>query len=181
LEKEALVGHVLRLLPQLLRPPGEPLPPGATGEQIDRLADCLGFPPPPELEHWLRCRNGPCVGPGGVYGIETARDFLDIRGYLALYPEWRERGWIPIAGNGTGDRYVVDALQSLAPSQAVYFVDCHESTDEPAYVVASGVWRFLAFLFEKELGSGRAWPFTRDYVLERDPEVGAIGDELLPW
>lgn len=184
---------------------------GASEDALSRAGQRLGFPLPDQLARWLRICNGSYLGPGGLLGIETVTDFLDLEHTLAsvsrLWPEWRVRRWIPVAGDGCGDYYVLDASAGKPwPSGAVFFVD-HEDFDRLAYVVASALPRFLCFLFDEELqarprrlepapsdgadwraelhaqirAEPPSWPFHREYVLERDPDLASFPAALLPW
>ena len=68
-----LMTEVIELLQQVRGPPGEAIP-GPVGEdQISRFEDRTGLILPPGLRSWLLVSNGPCVGPGGLKGIDTAR------------------------------------------------------------------------------------------------------------
>ena len=59
------------------------------------------------------------------------------------------------------------------------FVDVIESRDEPAFIVASNLWQFLAFLFRKDLGKSR-WPFDKEEVVRSDPQILKT-EFVLPW
>ena len=71
---------------------------------------------------------------------------------------WRDRGWLPVAGDGCGNQYVL-------VSHGI------------AYVVASDLWTFLRFLLLRETGDGR-WPFDRRAVIAADPELAGLPIEL---
>jgi hypothetical protein len=64
----------------------------------------------------------------------------------------------------------------------VYFIDPYQDGGYgvPTYAVASGLWRFLWFLFRSELGD-RSWPFDRAAVLVADPELAGVRGARLPW
>ena len=130
---------------------------------------------PPALRDWWRFTNGPCIGPGGMYGIRPQREELDVEGVYPYHPEWRLRNWVPIAGDGCGNDYVLAADGSLGPSLPVFFYE-HEQSDpvRVEYVVASGLWPFLRFLLRYEMGE-RGWPFNQTTVLAIDPEIKACG------
>lgn len=122
--------------------------------------------------------NGPCIGPGGLYGIRTERGSLDAIEIVAGYPTWISSGWLPVAGDGCGNFYVI--LMSAHGGCPVGFIETIASTDQIAYVVASDLWHFLTGLLERELGD-RDWPFMRDYVLRRDPKLAECKMAPLPW
>jgi hypothetical protein len=164
-------------------PPNEPLPAGISHAEIDLFTERTGLPIPPELRAWLLFTNGPCIGPGGIYGIRPKRNHLDIEGHYEYLPEFKENRWIPIGSDGCGDYYVIALAphhQSLDP---VYFIDLHLDGcfAKPTYVVASGFLRFLRFLFREELGLESGWPFDEKMVLANDPDLAHCTGALTPW
>jgi hypothetical protein len=166
------------LLARLPLPPGETLPGGASPEALSGFTARTGVQLPEPLQQWLRLSNGPCVGPGGVFGVAVPRAFLDIERFYARYPGWRARGWIPVAGDATGNCYVSVPTRGEHP---VAFIDLGDDPERPAYAVASDALQFLAFLFEKELGNP-AWPFNAAEVCARDPKLAELLGELpAPW
>lgn len=174
------------LVDKVPRPPGYSLPPGATESAISEFESSTGLPLPIELREWLSTCNAPCIGPGGLYGIAPARNSLSIREHLASEPEWIRKGWIPVAGDGNGDYYVLDSHTGAAESHPVYFLDHEISLKEPAYIVASNLWQFLRFLLQAELdrlqNRSSGWPFNEASVLKADPELGRCGVNVpLPW
>lgn len=148
---------------------------GASDADLTELGVHLGFPVPSELADWLRVCRGSTAGPGGLFGIGNAVDGLNISGYLTWFPEWRESGWIPVAGDGTGNYYILDVGRTGHP---VGFVEPSETVSEVQYFVASGLGVFLRELLVHEISSNR-WPFDRDYVERVDTAVLAL--EPLPW
>jgi cell wall assembly regulator SMI1 len=163
---------VLDLLGRAPRPPEEAPPVGATAAELATLEHTLGFPLPNDLRAWLTVCRGSLAGPGGLYGVDTAP--TSIASVLDLYPDWRDRRWIPVAGDGCGNHDVLEA-------GAVFFVDTMASVDAFDYVVASGLIPFLTFLLERELGA-KGWPFDADYVFARDPALAHVSEpSLLPW
>lgn len=160
-------------------PPGEHLPGGASRAAIDEAEARLGLTFPDALKDWLALCNGPCVGPGGVFGVRTAREFLDIEEVSSWFPTWRTRGWIPIAGDGSGNYYVLVPVEGKWP---VCFVEASADSDAIAFVVASDLSLFLFALFQKEAGHDDGWPFDRATVVAVDPEIQVFrGCMPLPW
>ncbi|SIM87955.1 hypothetical protein [Micromonospora cremea] len=96
----------------------------------------------------------------------------------ATYAGWLQLGWLPVAGDGFGNSYVLLIRGPLAG--CVAFVEAIADPDEIAYVAASNLWTFLRFLFEKELGA-KGWPFGSKVVLAADPDLAQIPGDLLPW
>jgi cell wall assembly regulator SMI1 len=122
--------------------------------------------------------KGEAIGPGGVFGARPDREFLDIAACLGLHPHWRFRNWLPVAGDGCGNYYVLVVTGSLAGF--VGFIETIADDDAIDFVVASSLWQFLFFLFARELGE-QGWPFEARSVLAEDPDVGRAPAELLAW
>jgi hypothetical protein len=102
---------------------------------------------------------------------------LDIELILESFPDWKIKQWIPVAGDGCGNYYV------LVPSSighAVGFVEAVSSSDGIQYLVASGFWKFLIFLLRRELGEKR-WPFNKKFVVSIDSEILKAEAAPLPW
>lgn len=168
---------VVSLLPILEKPPGEGIPSGIHLADLDRLEQRIEFKLPSSFRSWLMTTNGPCVGPGGTVGIGTSRDLQDLESIYDLHPTWKAKKWVPIAGDGCGNYYVL--IHGEYDVEPVVFVDVMENADEPAFVVASSLWHFLYFLFRKDLGKSR-WPFDKAEVVASDPKILETGFEL-PW
>lgn len=173
-----IVERVRVLLERVPRAPEQPAPGGADPAEISELSNELGIALPAELVAWLEVCRGEAIGPGGVFGVRPDRDDCDIAGRLAGQPEWRRRGWLPVAGDGCGNSYVLLTTGPL--TGFVGLVDTVADPDGLAYVVASDLWRFLRFLFERELGE-TGWPFDQNLVLAEDPDLATAPPELLPW
>jgi len=105
---------------------------------------------------------------------------LDVEGYLDTYPLWPDKKWLPVAGDGCGNTYVLIA----DPSDPLYLSVCFIDSAEPdmiSYIVASGIWYFIQFLIEKEKGEELHWPFDKEYVSSIDPDMLELEPTLLPW
>lgn len=181
---EQLEAEVLRLL-HLVRPLGNaPIRPRRAAS-----LDLLAFERkhqlelPYELKAWLRHCDGAAVSPGGVYSLFTRGPCASMDWFLGEYPAWRDRGWLPVAGAGCGDIYVL-ASQLVSPggTHPVFFLD-QADWDRPAYLVASGLWRFLYRLFRSEIEPRplAAWPFDRAAMQLEDPELAVCRGIRLPW
>jgi cell wall assembly regulator SMI1 len=168
---------ILKLVGQSVFPPGETVPAGATPAQIERLENSLGFHVPNELRAWLRNCNGPCIGAGGIAGVETKRRAQDIGSILADHPDWQDHKWLPVAGDGSGNFYL---LITNGDKHPVGFVDTMEDARNPAFIVASDLWKFLGFYLEQDVGECR-WPFDRGYVVTKDPAILSHGNLGFPW
>jgi hypothetical protein len=170
--------RVRRLQPLVPRDPQQPLPGGASDTELADLAARLGVALPQVLTAWLRICKGAAIGPGGLFGARPDQAFLDMAERLALHPQWRAVGWLPIAGDSCGND---DVLITTGPQAGfVAFIETVADPDRTAYLVASDLWRFLVFLLQRELGDRRL-PFDAAAVLHSDPRLseGPIG--LLPW
>lgn len=187
MKAELLEGEVMRLL-SLVRP----LIDGALRLRPVHAADVTAFERkhrlelPDELKGWLRHCDGAPVSPGGIYPLfSRSPDQASIDWYLESFPSWRDRGWIPIASDGCGDVFLL-ATRIRAPggTHPVFFLD-QADFENPAYLVASGLWRFLYFLLKSELerdqGQHVSWPFDRDAVLTEDPDLAACSGMPFPW
>jgi len=159
-------------------PPDEPRPSGATDKQIEAAEMRMGIKFPPEFRAFLCYLNGPRIGPGGILGVGVDRAACDICHLLNMYPHWKSRRWIPVAGDGCGNYFVLVTCDGKEPP--VGFVDTMAAPNEIAYVVASDFWHFLDFLLKRELGK-TGWPFTRDVVIRADPGILDCESAKLPW
>lgn len=182
----AVKARVFKLLLVVPREPGTTLPDGASDDNLAMFTKTTGLSLPSELVEWLKLCNGPCVGPGGLYGIAPAREFLRIEAELAINTEWKQRNWLPVAGDGTGNYYIIDANTECNGSHPIFFLDHEVSLIEPVYIVASNLWTFLLFILQSELDWENShkthWPFEKEYVLSIDPELEKIDIAIpLPW
>ena len=172
--------EILAMVQQVKLPPGETLPPGIGSDEIDAFSRRTRLHVPPELTEWLKICNGPCFNPEGTYGIGVSRKILDIESKLKLKPEYLSLGWIPLAGDGCGDYYLVATKEEYGPGYPVFFIDHEIAYDQPRYIVASSIAHFLRFYLEESLGA-YYWPFTKDKVLEKDPDICGFHGIRLPW
>jgi hypothetical protein len=99
-----------------------------------------------------------------------------------VYPSWKDKGWIPVAGDGCGNYYVLATRGSGVETakRPIYFVDTSMDREKPAYVVASDLWHFLRFILRDELGRDY-WPFKKYRVLEEDPDLEEAPGAPKPW
>lgn len=171
------IANLLQLVP---KPPEDSIPPGLDELHLDQFEGRTGITLPPMMRRWLMLTNGPCVGPGGFYGIRPMRSDLDIEGRIALFPEWRNRKWIPVAGDGCGNDYIMPTQNEFGTGLPIIFVDTTISPDVPIYVVASDLEHFLLGILQKEMGV-KGWPFDPNHVLEFDPQITNCRDIKLPW
>ena len=124
------IERVVELVNGAQRAPEEPHIRGASPEDLHHLEERLARRIPIQLRDWLLICNGAGIGPGGFFGNRADRPSLDLPAVLALYPEWHDQGWLPVAGDGCGNYYV------LQPSGQVGFVDTMNdpaSIEPPSY------------------------------------------------
>lgn len=172
------VHQIREMVARVPRPAELASPGGAHLNDIESLERKHGLALPDDLKKWLLAFNGAPIGPGGVFGVGDIPRHLSIDHYFGLYPEWRDAGFVPIAGDGCGGYFVID---SRVPSGfPVHYVDPHEDSLQPQYAVASNLFSFLRFLLLREMGETR-WPFDREYVLDLDPNLSSLGKVVLPW
>ena len=96
-----------RLVAGADRAPEDDPPEGASAAELARLSDRLGRSLPPLLKGWLSICRGAAIGPGGVFGQRPDRPGLDMVRIRDLSPEWQSLGWLPVAGDGCGNYYVL--------------------------------------------------------------------------
>lgn len=92
--------EVIRRLNRVPRPKSEGAPVGISAERVRTIAVRMNMQVPVELVQWLSVCNGYCMGPGGLFGMETTRDFFDIETYITIFPSWKAHGWIPSLATG---------------------------------------------------------------------------------
>ena len=106
------VERVRSLIHGAVRAPGEEIQ-GARAEDLLALSGRLGRDLPPQLPELLALCNGARIGPGGLFGQRPEEPRIDSPSYLELFPEWTAKGWIPVAGDGCGNCYVLLADGSV--------------------------------------------------------------------
>jgi len=166
-----------KLATQMKLPLGDTFPKGVQNEQIETFQKHFDINFPLELVMWLRFTNGPCIGPSGIFGINTIRKNLDIGYYFGLYPDWAKKKFIPIAGDGCGNVYVILHGFSQDP---IAFIDVAEDNKIPAFLVASDLWHFFCFYLLNWIGE-TGWPFDREKVLRFDPHLIDMSGAPKAW
>jgi hypothetical protein len=174
------IDSLLALAREVARRESIRLSPGTDDSAIFEFTDRTGVTVPDDLAAWLKRTNGNPLGPGGLFGIATHRKALDVELRYCTFPKWRDCGWIPVAGDGCGNYYMLATQHEFGFGYPVFFVDVIADSETPAYIVASAIGPFLRFILEQELREDRLWPFNRGFVLDRDPEIEEFGIPL-PW
>ncbi len=89
-KKEDII-DLLKIVPM---PPGYVIPNGLTEKEIMFAENRIGIYFPNELKEWLQISNGPCVGPGGIFGVTTDKSSLNIAEISSMYDSWRSYQFI---------------------------------------------------------------------------------------
>lgn len=143
--------EAIRLLTFLDLAPDDVLPSGATLRQLRDFEKRTELKLPNQIREWLSICNAPCVAEGGVFGVSPTRPFLDIESYLFDHPGWRDNNWLPVAGDGCGNYYIVVLNAEDLDFCPVFFVDHEESYDILSHEIAPDFWSFLLWLFKRDL------------------------------
>jgi len=129
-----------RLVAGADRAPEDDPPEGASAAELARLSDRLGRSLPPLLRSWLSICRGAAIGPGGVFGQRPDRPGLDMVSIRDLSPVWQSLGWLPVAGDGCGNYYV------LTEGGTVGFVEPMSDPGRLERQVSSDLLSFMADL-----------------------------------
>ncbi|GGL21487.1 hypothetical protein GCM10012284_65100 [Mangrovihabitans endophyticus] len=126
------------------------MPGGANEDELADLERRLEVPLPVELAEWLRICKGEAICAGGVFEALPDQEHLDIAATGALNPRWRELGWLPVAGDGCGNYYVLINYYLLINSGdllgKVAFVDTISDPNIVEYIAGGDLWTFLSSL-----------------------------------
>ncbi|MBA4020490.1 MAG: hypothetical protein C0483_25295 [Pirellula sp.] len=178
--------RILSLIEAVRQTDDGPLRGPATVDEINQYQERTGIRLPPDVQEWLMISNGPIAGPCLFCGISDSLHTFDKE--YEVCPKWRERGWIPILNDGCGNFWVVASQGEFGAGYPVVFINSVEDDDVPCYLAASSLGHFLEFVLEDEilLAEGnrqhdRYWPFEREKVLAKDPEVLKFHGVPLPW
>jgi hypothetical protein len=174
------IQRIKELISRVPRPPEEGIPEGITDAELNSFEERTGIALPEDVREWLKVANGPCVGPGGLFGLGEIHKHFNIYSFLEMYPCWKKKKWIPIGGDGCGNYYVVATQREYGEGFPVLFVDTLVSPELPSYIAASDIGHFLIFLLERELGN-MAWPFNEKVVTTNDPGILHFTGIPLPW
>ena len=178
--------NIQKLLGKLPRAPGADLYNGASANTLDGFSTRTGIVLPKDVRDWLQFTNAPNVGLCTLLGIGVRED-ADIEAILEFHPEWLRHHWLPIATDGCGNYYVVPTRGDFGEGYPVLFIDTMADHNSPAYIVASSIGRFLEFFFDNQLKDHSftfdkvGWPFDKDYVTKRDPDIARFKNVRLPW
>jgi hypothetical protein len=181
--------RALELIRDHVRALGLPTGPPPTDADYAALEREFGVPVPLPIREVLSVFNGGVLEIGTCFGVRPGDQATDLTHFLRIWPEMVVRGCWPLASDGCGNYYVAGAEQDGQHSVAFWE---SSGTDPLEYMVASGVWHFEAFLFEKAEWIRRhpwpddppwdaRWPFDKAWVLARDPGIVNCKRAPLPW
>ena len=160
------------------------------------LRQYLNFEPPSDCFEWLTIFNGI----EGSY-IKTLYDHNAIMEILAVYEEWKEFQYFPLAGDGCGGEYLVIPFKKDNETYfPVVFVECDQPDKELGkytYIASSSIPIFLEIflreiLYDLEMLFDEGyvnkddvppdfwWPYDKDLVLQNDPDIVSFNIRL-PW
>lgn len=143
--------------------------------QIDKFAERVEFLIPDQLRSWLKIADGVFIGNQQMLSL------LEIESIYEYQNDWREKMWIPIATDGTGNTYIIPVGEEYGMGYPVFFYDCYDDFENPSYIVASDLAHFLEFFMEDELRITTLWPFNKEYVIGKDPDIINFPKLTLPW
>lgn len=144
--------------------------PGITRIESTDYFTNLGIQAPSEYLEWLEVSNGAYVDSQFLTGIATG-DHLDMEMIYARFPNWVNAGFIPVAGDGLGNFYAIETREKYGSGQPIVFFDHEESMETPSFIVASRFPIFLAEFIDKETNHDSPWPYSKEAVLQIDPEI----------
>ena len=147
---------VLKLIAESKLPPGHDFPTGVRLNLIEEFEETFDVSLTEEFRDWLKTCNGSILGAGGTYGIGVELGRLSIENQFEK--EWLELKWVPIAGDGCGNSYVVDCSRDTCRG-FVYFIDSSDLC-KIAFACASDAWRFMRFFLLRELKRTN-WPSNK--------------------
>lgn len=157
-----------------------PYPPPVSQKELDEFYRDTGISLSTDVIAFLQISNGA----PGFFGIRNAQKICNLENLWEDFPEWKRQSWLPVGRDTFGNYYIKPVIENS--QSPICFV---EGTDSNIlrYAVASDMLRFALFKLEEQLcpqsdANALGWPFDREYVLKRDPELSAYEDAYpLPW
>jgi cell wall assembly regulator SMI1 len=162
--------------------PKDVIPPGASEADLDDFVTSTGISLPDDLRTWLRLTNGVYFTHTIFAGIRPFPPRLDLEADLRDRPHWKQKAWIPVATDGSGSTYLMASRQEFGEGYPLFLIEGTQRDQEsPLCIVSSDMEHFLMCSLEKELAGLSGWPFNKDYMIERDPEIMQFPGLRLPW
>lgn len=174
------IQRITELLHQVPKAPEDLIPTGVSSETMEQFELRTGVLLPGMMRDWLSLTNGPCIGPGGFYGIQPLRSDLDMECYWELFPVWKQKKWLLVAGDGCGNYYIMPTQKEFGAGFPVLFIETMEDSDSPIYVVASDLEHFVVGILQEEL-ERTSWPFDEKIAMAFDPQIVRCNNVSLPW
>jgi hypothetical protein len=176
-------------------------PPGISDRKLDAFERRRGFRLPCSLRQWLKITNGAA----GFFGIRPLRLHADLEREMDLWQDWNQRGWIPVARDHFGNRYIQLVHNESPGVEPVCYVEVIGSYI--SYVMASNMMQFALMYLEDESQMHEQkierrgivqyfpkrkfvkgtppiplpWEFNKKYMLLRDPDLKKVKGLPLPW
>lgn len=132
-----------------IRAPEEEAQRGASPAETYSLQARLGCGIRLVLRAWLSVCRGAGIGPGGVFGHRPDEPCLDMPRRRDSFPGWAEQDWLPVAGDGCGNYYVLTA------DGTVGFVDTMNDPGRIDRQVAGDLLLFMTGLLADDQDIGR--------------------------
>jgi hypothetical protein len=146
--------------------------------ELDEEFIKLGVTPPRVLRQWLLLVNGIALPATDLYGIGTRYKSSNIVKSISAQNKYRERGLLPIGGDGCGNDYVIEIDNGENPP--VVFTESSESWIIK-YIVASSFTQFLKFVIhESKDPESQEWPFDKKFMMLNDPKIITTAYPM-PW
>jgi len=142
---------------------------GAKVEEIQRGEAISGIAFTTELKDWLSAVNGLELQGVIFYSVQNMIDTL------YEYPIYKEKRFLPIAGDGCGSDYVMMYEKSLIdpPIGMVEGV----KRDRINGLCASSLYHFIYYFIRHSRDVEEyPWPGNKDFVLEVDPNILNFGE-----
>ncbi|WP_189003078.1 SMI1/KNR4 family protein [Deinococcus roseus] len=158
----------------------EGYPEGTTLDEIQAFSTHTGIVFPPEWIAWLLNVNGAFVGGQFLTGINT-KNSLTIELVFQRHPLWKTKKYIPVAGDGLGNFYVIVTQQEYGSGHPVCFMDRECGPQKPTFLVASRFSIFITQWIKKETTKESFWPFDPTTTARVDPDLLNFSGIDLPW
>ncbi len=167
--------HPLSGKPGFCRP--DPYPDGVSSDAVQKFSRRIGIPIPSDVQEWLSITN---AAPG-YFGVCPRDDSDSMEWIIELNPDWKRLSWLPVARNEFGDYYI---RKCDSEETAICMVEGTNSSILQ-YAAASDILHFARFDLEERVALNRnetyPWPFDKEFVLSKDPDLAKVTIAPLPW
>jgi hypothetical protein len=142
--------EALSYLNRLTEQGGALIFPGVSELSVEKLGADLGVAIPADLAQWLAWRTVRLESGKKVLTTGSDDQASNIEYVLASHPALLQRGFLPVVVDVFDNVFAISEHHSNEHGSPVVFFDHDLSFHEPHFAVASTLWMFLRFLFEKE-------------------------------